>query len=205
MRGTLRSMKPLLGTVTLAALLLCAGASHAQEATTAPSDSLGTLLVERGLLPLGAAVQSASNYAATMRDRASDAVFSAMSYLGVPYRRGGNTADEGFDCSGFTRHIYQLAFGLTLPRRADEQATMRAASQIDKSELQPGDLVFFNTLKRTFSHVGIYVGDGKFIHAPRTGAVVRVDSMNNSYWAPRFDGARRVSAPSAHAVADTPR
>jgi cell wall-associated NlpC family hydrolase len=181
----------------LAAALLCCGAAHAQEASKEP-DSLGAMLIERGWVPVesavGTAVQTAANVATDMRNRASDAVVSAMNFLGVPYRRGGNSADEGFDCSGFTRHIYQLAMGITLPRRADEQATMKAANRIDKNELQPGDLVFFNTLRRTFSHVGIYVGEGKFIHAPRSGAVVRVEDMNNSYWAPRFDGARRVHA-----------
>jgi cell wall-associated NlpC family hydrolase len=192
-------MNWMLRTALLAAALSAASASHAQEATKEPNDSLTTFLVERGLAPIESAVQSASHYAATVRDRASEAAMSAMTYLGVPYQRGGNSAEEGFDCSGFTRHIYQLAFGLTLPRRADEQATMKTASRVDKTELRPGDLVFFNTLKRTFSHVGIYVGEGKFVHAPRTGAVVRVDSMSNSYWAPRFDGARRVQ------VADSPR
>jgi cell wall-associated NlpC family hydrolase len=195
----------MLRTALLAAALSAASASHAQEATKEPNDSLTTFLVERGLAPIESAVQSASHYAATVRDRASEAAMSAMTYLGVPYQRGGNSAEEGFDCSGFTRHIYQLAFGLTLPRRADEQATMKTASRVDKTELRPGDLVFFNTLKRTFSHVGIYVGEGKFVHAPRTGAVVRVDSMSNSYWAPRFDGARRVQLATAPSVADTPR
>jgi cell wall-associated NlpC family hydrolase len=194
-------MHCLLRSCLLAAALLVASASHAQEATKEPADGLTAFLVERGLAPIESAMQSAGNYAANVRDRASEAALSAMTYLGVPYRRGGNSADEGFDCSGFTRHIYQLAFGMTLPRRADEQASMQTASRVGKTELQPGDLVFFNTLKRTFSHVGIYIGEGKFIHAPRTGAVVRVDSMNNSYWAPRFDGARRVQV----AAAESPR
>lgn len=196
--------------VMLAAALAVAGLAHAQE-TTSETDSLGALLIERGLVaPLGSAVQSAvdtANTAATaMRDRASEAVVSALNFLGVPYRRGGDSVEEGFDCSGFTRHIYELAMGVTLPRRSDEQAKMPAASKVDKSELKPGDLVFFNTLRRTFSHVGIYVGDGKFVHAPRTGAVVRVESMNNSYWSRRFDGARRVKTAAAPVVsADTPR
>ena len=80
--------------------------------------------------------------------------------------------------------------GHRLPRRAEEQAA--ATQKIDRSELKPGDLVFFNTMRRAFSHVGIYVGDGKFIHAPRTGAEVRVEDMNGSYWQRRFNGARRV-------------
>jgi cell wall-associated NlpC family hydrolase len=122
--------------------------------------------------------------------RASELVVSAMGFLGVPYRRGGNSAETGFDCSGFVKAIYEQTVGLVLPRRANEQAA--AGQQIDKKDLQPGDLVFFNTLRRTFSHVGIYVGDGKFIHSPKPGAQVRVEDMGVRYWASRFDGARRV-------------
>ncbi len=124
-------------------------------------------------------------------DRASDLVVTAMGFLGVPYRRGGNSAETGFDCSGFVKAMYEQTIGLVLPRRANEQAA--ATQTIDKKDLQPGDLVFFNTMKRAFSHVGIYVGNGKFIHSPKPGAEVRVEDMGVSYWARRFDGARRVS------------
>ncbi|MES2481773.1 MAG: C40 family peptidase [Pseudomonadota bacterium] len=133
----------------------------------------------------------------TVRDRAADLVVNAMGFLGVPYRRGGNSADTGFDCSGFERAKYEQTIGLVLPRRANEQAA--ATEKIDKNELKPGDLVFFNTMRRAFSHVGIYVGGGKFIHAPKPGAQVRVEDMDGSYWARRFDGARRVTG-----GADTP-
>ena len=88
-------------------------------------------------------------------DRTSDLVITAMGFLGVPYRRGGNSAETGFDCSGLVRTIYGQTIGLMLPRRADQQAA--ATQSIDKKELQPGDLVFFNTMRRAFSHVGIYV------------------------------------------------
>ena len=123
-------------------------------------------------------------------DKTSDLVTTAMGLLGVPYRRGGNSAETGFDCSGFVRTIYSQTVGLVLPRRADQQAA--ATQSIDKKELKPGDLVFFNTMRRTFSHVGIYIGDGKFVHSPRTGQTVRVEDMQTSYWKKRFDGARRV-------------
>jgi cell wall-associated NlpC family hydrolase len=113
-----------------------------------------------------------------------------MGFLGVPYRRGGNNAESGFDCSGFVKAMYENTVGLVLPRRADQQAA--ATSKVDKDDLQPGDLVFFNTMKRAFSHVGIYVGEGKFIHSPKPGAQVRVEDMGKSYWQRRFDGARRV-------------
>lgn len=124
-------------------------------------------------------------------DRASDLVVTAMGFLGVPYRRGGNSAETGFDCSGFVKAMYEQTIGLVLPRRANEQAA--ATQTIDKKDLQPGDLVFFNTMRRAFSHVGIYVGNGKFIHSPKPGAEVRVEDMGVNYWARRFDGARRVS------------
>ena len=125
-------------------------------------------------------------------ERATDMLTQAMGLLGVPYRRGGSSEETGFDCSGFVRHLYEKSFGRLLPRRADEQA--KATETIDRSELKPGDLVFFNTMKRAFSHVGIYVGDGKFIHAPRAGKAIRVDDMRSAYWQKRFNGARRVSA-----------
>jgi len=150
------------------------------------------LLGEKGLLrPLGssALVESVRN---SVRDTASDLVMSAMNFLGVPYRRGGNTEESGFDCSGFTRHIFENSIGLVLPRRADEQANLAGLLNIKRSDLKPGDLVFFNTMKHTFSHVGIYVGDDKFIHAPRTGAEVRIEDMREAYWARRFTGARRA-------------
>jgi cell wall-associated NlpC family hydrolase len=114
----------------------------------------------------------------------------AMTLLGVPYKRGGSSAETGFDCSGFVRHLYETSVGRLLPRRAEEQAV--ATDKIDRSELNPGDLVFFNTMRRTFSHVGIYLGDGKFIHAPSAGKAVRVDDLRAAYWTKRFTGARRV-------------
>ena len=146
------------------------------------------MLAERGLF--GQTLNHLEQVGQTVRDKTSDLVDNAMGFLGVPYRRGGNSPETGFDCSGFVRAMYQQTVGLVLPRRANEQAA--ATDIIDKRELQPGDLVFFNTMRRTFSHVGIYVGDGKFIHSPRTGSTVRVDDMASSYWRQRFNGARRV-------------
>jgi hypothetical protein len=124
----------------------------------------------------------------------SHMVFNAMNFLGVAYRRGGSTELSGFDCSGFTRYIVQTTFGFVLPRRADAQASAPGLRKVKREELQPGDLVFFNTLKRTFSHVGIYMGDGKFIHSPRAGGRVRIEDMGFAYWRKRFTGARRLGA-----------
>jgi hypothetical protein len=130
-----------------------------------------------------------------MRESASDMVLAAVNFLGVPYRHGGTSAESGFDCSGFTRHVFEMSIGLVLPRRAAEQAKAESLQQVKRNELKPGDLVFFNTMRRAFSHVGIYVGDGNFIHAPRTGGKVRIESMREAYWSARFNGARRAALP----------
>jgi cell wall-associated NlpC family hydrolase len=132
-----------------------------------------------------------------MRDKTSDLVMSAMNFLGVRYRRGGATAEQGFDCSGFTRYVFEHSLGQVLPHRADQQARLAGLVDVKKDELRPGDLVFFNTMRRAFSHVGIYVGEGKFIHAPRTGGEVRIEDMGQSYWVKRFNGARRADGPLA--------
>jgi cell wall-associated NlpC family hydrolase len=128
----------------------------------------------------------------TVGQGAEDLVTQAMGLLGVPYKWGGNSETRGLDCSGLVRNVYEKTFGMVLPRRAEEQAA--ATETIERTELQPGDLVFFNTMKRAFSHVGIYVGDGKFIHAPRKGKRVKIDDMRSAYWQKRFNGARRVQA-----------
>jgi len=176
------------------------GADNATKASG--TDAILDLLGERGLLrPLSAngLINSplVSSVRKTVRDTASDLVMQAMNFLGVPYKRGGNTEETGFDCSGFTRHIFENSIGLVLPRRADEQATAAGLLNINRGELKPGDLVFFNTMKRTFSHVGIYVGDDKFIHSPRTGGEVRIEDMRESYWSRRFTGARRADLSAA--------
>ena len=145
---------------------------------------MNQFMVDKGLLAhIDQVRQSVSN-------KASDLVVTAMGFLGVPYRRGGNTAESGFDCSGFVKAMYQQTVGLILPRKAEQQAA--STEKIQRGDLQPGDLVFFNTMRRAFSHVGIYIGEGKFIHSPKPGAQVRVENMGVDYWNHRFDGARRV-------------
>lgn len=181
---------------------------HAEPEATRP-DPVLQLLRERGLID-GAMQARAAPVVQQWRDAASELVLGAMGFLGVPYRRGGSSAEGGFDCSGFTRHVFEHSVGLLLPRRADEQARHAALRAVRRDELRPGDLVFFNTLRRAFSHVGIYVGDGKFIHAPRAGAEVRIEDMRAAYWQRRFDGARRaalgdVAAGGAAAPAGTSR
>ncbi|MBI4986501.1 MAG: C40 family peptidase [Rhodocyclales bacterium] len=116
----------------------------------------------------------------------------ALDLIGIRYRRGGTSPDTGFDCSGFVGHVFKEGFGLYLPHNARQIS--KTGAVVDKGELQPGDLVFFNTMRRAFSHVGIYLGDNKFVHAPRSGGSVRVEDMSDSYWRKRFNGARRVAA-----------
>ena len=169
-------------------LILLAACTHVYAAPpVSAEDDVGRFMEEKGLF-----IAKLQQVRHTVADRASNLVVNAMGFLGVPYRRGGNNAETGFDCSGFVRAMYEQTIGLVLPRRANEQAA--ATQTIDKKDLQPGDLVFFNTMKRAFSHVGIYVGEGKFIHSPKPGAQVRVEDMSGSYWQRRFSGARRVTA-----------
>ncbi len=197
MRRTLAGVLVGLGLV-LPAQAAPDAATSGREADAAAdgADPILTLLGERGLLkqPPQALVQTVRD---TVRESASELVLVAMNFLGVPYRRGGRSADTGFDCSGFTRHIFEHSIGLVLPRRADEQATTAGLLPIARTELRPGDLVFFNTMRRAFSHVGIYVGDNKFIHAPKPGDEVRIDDMRTAYWNTRFTGARRADMAAA--------
>lgn len=164
--------------------------------TLARRDALDALVALAGFAALAslAGCGSAPRRIATdlPAGAATEVVMLAMSYLDTPYRRGGNAAETGFDCSGFTRHVFERSVALALPRTAAEQARHGALREVGGDDLQQADLVFFNTLHRPFSHVGIYVGEGRFIHAPRPGARVRSEDIRARYWAERFDGARRA-------------
>lgn len=170
--------------------------THAQAGPLAAGDDMDRLLADKGLLlRIDQVRQSVST-------KASELVVTAIGFLGVPYQRGGNTVETGFDCSGFVKAMFEQTVGLMLPRRAEQQAA--ATQMIERTDLQPGDLVFFNTLQRAFSHVGIYVGDGKFIHSPKPGAHVRLENMRVTYWNSRFDGARRVSVSAPETATRAP-
>lgn len=203
-RASLSTVRNLLAIGALSAGLWLP-AAHAQNvAHQAPTsaaeseDPVSRFLSDRGLLPsTRPVVEMAQQVRSRASDMASELVMSAMNFLGVPYKLGGTSRETGFDCSGFTRHVFENSVGLVLPRRSAEQANSPDLVPVQQSELKPGDLVFFNTLRRTFSHVGIYIGDNKFIHSPRTGASVRVEDMRVGYWQQRFDGARR--APTVNA------
>jgi len=129
----------------------------------------------------------------------SEALLQAVLALGTDYRYGGTSPATGYDCSGLVAHVFEKAWGLRLPHNARAQSQFGAP--VSLAELRPGDLVFFNTQHRAFSHVGIYLGNGRFVHAPKTGAEVRVESLRIRYWLSRFDGARRLTPPDLRPVA----
>jgi cell wall-associated NlpC family hydrolase len=166
--------------------LLSAGLAHAAPVVNQEDDL-------ESFINQNVVISQINHIGKSVGNQASDLVVHAMGFLGVPYKRGG-TGISGFDCSGFVRAMYENTLGLALPHNAKAQAD--ATQTIQREELQPGDLVFFNTLRRAFSHVGIYVGEGKFIHSPRSGGEVRIENMSDSYWLKRFNGARRVSSES---------
>ena len=134
----------------------------------------------------------------TARDQASDSYLSrarevtiqALSFLGVNYKWGSSNPERGFDCSGLVTHVFQQVAGMVLPRNS--QSMSKVGEKIDKVDLQPGDLVFFNTRRQPNSHVGIYIGDERFVHAPSRGGEVEISDMQESYWKKRFNGARRL-------------
>ncbi len=177
-------LRPMRTPALLGALILAAGV----HAGPAAADDLDQFLANSGVR------ERADLVARSVTEKASELVLTALGFLGVPYRRGGNTGETGFDCSGFVKAMFEQTSGQDLPRRAEQQAAV--TQTIARSALEPGDLVFFNTLRRAFSHVGIYVGEGKFVHSPKPGAQVRVEDMTLPYWRRRFDGARRVTQPT---------
>jgi cell wall-associated NlpC family hydrolase len=195
-------------TVLLCALSACVFSAHADESSLAQP---GLTLTQTDSSPLTAAqvlttpvflsalpfpqpAPAPALESSTVMSRAVDSVQKtldqAMDYLGVRYRRGGTSATSGFDCSGYVRSVFAESLDLILPHNA--KAISLVGERVTMSDLKPGDLVFFNTMRRAFSHVGIYLGNDLFVHAPRTGSKVRIEDMTDRYWKRRFDGARRV-------------
>lgn len=136
------------------------------------------------------ASQLANTVTTSVVDGTESLINNAMQLIGVRYRWGGNTPQSGLDCSGFVRYVFNDTFGFLLPRKSAQMS--QVGLEVRKDELRPGDLVFFNTMRHAFSHVGIYVGDNKFIHAPSRGKSIRVDDMTKAYWEKRYNGARRM-------------
>ena len=167
-----------LATAALVALTVL-GAGNAVAAPRAGTASLAAQ-----------ARESASSAASKVWQGAQDVALFALGMIGVDYRFGGNTPDRGLDCSGLVRYVFQEVTGVTLPRTSKEMS--RLGDKVALSDLAPGDLVFFNTRRFAFSHVGLYLGDNRFIHAPSTGGEVEVATLSQSYWQKHFDGARRL-------------
>lgn len=126
-------------------------------------------------------------------DRASGVALQALAYLGIPYRMGGLSPRTGFDCSGLVAYAYREGAGMALPRNTSDLSAV--GEPVERGALKPGDLVFYNTQRRAYSHVGIYLGEERFIHAPASGGEVRVESLRADYWERRYSGARRVISP----------
>ncbi|MBB4817614.1 cell wall-associated NlpC family hydrolase [Pseudomonas alcaligenes] len=164
---------PALHRLTLIALLALLGACSSHAPAPAPTYTPPV-------------VQAPSSPAA------DDVLFRALGLVGTPYRYGGNTPDSGFDCSGLIGYVYRDAAGISLPRSTRELIAMRVPT-IGMNALQSGDLVFFATNGGgQVSHAGIYVGEGRFVHAPSSGGTVRLDSLSNSYWQKNYLNAKRV-------------
>lgn len=129
-------------------------------------------------------------------ENADDVLMSAIGLVGTPYRYGGNTPDSGFDCSGLIGYVYRNSAGIQLPRSTREMINLRAPT-VSRSALQSGDLVFFATNGGSqVSHAGIYVGEGRFVHAPSSGGTVRLDYLSTAYWQKTYLSAKRVLAPA---------
>ncbi len=161
---------------------------------------LRIILIALALLPLPALAdetgnppgfsQSTSRSADGVLGHAQEFALRALSFIGVRYKWGGNSPDTGFDCSGLIRYVYSQITGQALPRNANDLS--QVGETVDRTELQPGDLVFFNTLRKPFSHVGIYLGESRFLHAPSRGGSVEIVDMSQRYWQSRYNGARRL-------------
>jgi cell wall-associated NlpC family hydrolase len=176
--------------------------AHATVITLRHAAIVALAAIALVLLPrpgLAAPPATASSHARTAErpvarvlQSAQDLAIYALGLIGVDYRYGGNSPEHGLDCSGLVRYVFQEVVGVTLPRTAREMA--RLGGRVAPGDLKAGDLVFFNTRSSPFSHVGIYLGDDRFIHAPHPGGEVEIVTMSQHYWQQRYDGARRMVA-----------
>lgn len=176
MSGKRRYLRGVIVALFAAGALAGAGSLRAQESTTRGFVDTAGGVVKDAASSAWHTAQSLSTY--------------ALGLLGVNYKFGGNTPESGLDCSGLVRYVFQQVTGVDLPRTA--KAMSGVGTSVPVADLKPGDLVFFNTRRFAFSHVGIYLGDNQFIHAPRTGREVEVTTLDKRYWQTRFNGARRL-------------
>ncbi|WMD18003.1 C40 family peptidase [Achromobacter seleniivolatilans] len=191
---THRGLRALVLIACVAGLAGCAGTNQKSTAHTSEIDPYEMEWVATADDPIGMLVthkfkrDRQKPHTGVNGDNAM--VSEALNYLGIRYRFGGNSPDTGFDCSGLVAYSAERSLGLKLPRNAAEIA--QQGMSVAKNELKAGDLVFFNTMGRRYSHVGIYLGDDRFVHSPSSGGVVRVESMTMAYWSKRYNGARRL-------------
>lgn len=141
-------------------------------------------------------LESQTGLSGSWSEKVEEIMIRALSLTGVGYKYGGRSPETGFDCSGFVQYVFKHAAQISLPPSA--RTISELGDTVKREDLQPGDLVFFNTLKSAFSHVGIYVGNNQFIHAPRAGAKVRVESMEERYWRTRYNGAKRMEVETSN-------
>jgi cell wall-associated NlpC family hydrolase len=172
----LRALRPGLLALACALLSACGGSTHVRAGGGSEAYGLGD---EGYAEPTAISVRS------------NDVLMRAIGLVGTPYRYGGNTPDAGFDCSGLVGFVFRDAAGLALPRSTRELIDI-PAREIKRGDLQPGDLVYFNPRGGRVSHIGIYVGEGRFVHAPSRGGTVRLDALGSEYWSRYFVGAKRV-------------
>lgn len=177
MRASAPTLRPLVWALIAAGAAFCAPAAVAQDGA------------DRSLTAVAAT--SVRSVASTALNSAQDLASAALDLIGIRYKWGGNTPATGLDCSGLVRYVFQQVTGVTLPRTAKDMSQL--GEQVDIAGLQPGDLVFFNTRRFAFSHVGIYLGDNRFVHAPRRGREVEIATLDSSFWQKRFNGARRMA------------
>jgi cell wall-associated NlpC family hydrolase len=174
--------------------------------TTESDDPIGAILAQRLRQQRSLAVYqnghhvSGASVGVNPSDDNTLLAGEALNYLGIRYRYGGSSPSTGFDCSGLVTYAAEHSMGMKLPRNAAE--IQEVGTPIARSDLQVGDLVFFNTMGRRYSHVGIYLGDDRFVHSPSAGGVVRIERLDMAYWVKRYNGARRLDTTliaSAHA------
>ncbi len=185
----------LLNLAALPGALLWGASARAQPTFDAPPPQPAparpiTLLMSPDLGAAPASPAEIPAVAADVRSNVDELLFKALSLVGTRYRPGGMSPETGFDCSGYVSYLFREVFSMRLPRTSD--GIGQRGEHIPRSALQPGDLVFFNTMRRPFTHVGIYLGEDRFIHAPASGGQVRTESLNERYWVKRWDGARRI-------------
>lgn len=193
----LRAVNRRLALFRLAALpgaLAAMSSARAQQTVEMPTAPFAEPPVSLTVTPTLESLAGGQPASAPLRAGVDEFLFKALSLVGVRYRPGGNTPETGFDCSGYVCYLYREVYSMTLPRTSDAMAAVQRGENIPRNALQPGDLVFFNTMRRPYTHVGIYVGEDRMVHAPSSGGLVRVESLNERYWVKRWNGARRISA-----------